>query len=392
MQANASSTIILCAAATLASDDVRHTLEKAKFNVQLHGRGEPDPGVRASTLILIDGSTDTAEALKLCQRLHGAVGDNVVPILFITADAAPGARLACLECGADAYLLRPFDPNELLAQIQALRRIKERHDSLSAKTAEVHRVNKRLQSANQQIEMELELAGRIQESFLPQTLPDLPRVRFAVKYQPCGRVGGDFYDVFRLDENHLGFYVADAMGHGVPASLLTIFVKTGVKAKEITGKEYRLIPPHEVLQRLNRDLIDQKLSENPFITIAYVLFSMREGVLQFSRAGHPYPLYLPHDGPPQLWQVEGGLLGVFDIQYRLQTHTLRAGDKVILYTDGMDGAAFGTLPMGVSSLLAAAAGHRDFGIQEFVDRLALDLFGQGRQTDDLTILGMEVLG
>src|SRR6202030_3840730 len=132
---------------------------------------------------------------------------------------------------------------------------------------EVNRINKRLQAAYQQIDMELELARRIQESFLPQTLPDLPEVRFAVHYEPCGRVGGDFYDVFRLDEKHLGFYIADAMGHGVPASLLTIFVKKGVRAKEISGQQYRLVPPGEVLQRLNRDLIQQELSDNPFITM-----------------------------------------------------------------------------------------------------------------------------
>ena len=212
-----------------------------------------------------------------------------------------------------------------------------------------------------------------------------------MKYKPCGRVGGDFYDVFRLDENHLGFYVADAMGHGVPASLLTIFVKTTVKSKEINGKEYRLVPPNEVLQRLNRDLIDQKLSENPFITMAYALFNMRDGTLQFARAGHPYPLYLPRLGSPQLWQIEGSLLGVFDIQYRLQTHQLQAGDKVLLYTDGMDGATQEGKAAGLTSLLTVAERHRDLPVDELVDRLAADLFGDGRQTDDLTLLGMEVM-
>src|SRR5438445_131724 len=131
--------------------------------------------------------------------------------------------------------------------------------------SEVNRINKRLQQAYQQIDQELELAQRIQASFLPQTLPQVPHVRFAVHYLLCGRVGGDFYDVFRLDERHVGFYVADAMGHGVPASLLTIFVKKGVKTKEVFGRQYRLVPPGEVLQRLNKDMIDQQLSESPFI-------------------------------------------------------------------------------------------------------------------------------
>src|SRR5207237_6088392 len=142
---------------------------------------------------------------------------------------------------------------------QAFLRIKDVHDRLADKSAEVHRVNKRLQQAYQQIDQELELAQRIQLSFLPQTLPDVPQVRFAVRYLLCGRVGGDFYDVFRLDERHVGLYVADAMGHGVPASLLTIFVKKGVKTKEVSGQQYRLVPPDEVLFRLNRALIDKQL-------------------------------------------------------------------------------------------------------------------------------------
>ena len=393
MSLQGSSSIILCADAQPTVDDVRLVLQNAGFAVGVHLLDENAAlQNNAATLILVDGSRRTEDALKLCQRLHRGQSENFIPILYVTNDASPGARLASLESGADTYLLRPFDPAELLAQVQALLRIKERHDTLTAKTAEVHRINKRLQAAYQQIDMELDLARRIQESFLPQSLPELPQVRFAVKYKPCGRVGGDFYDVFRLDEHHLGFYVADAMGHGVPASLLTIFVKKGVKAKEISGKDYRLVPPDEVLGRLNRDLIDQALSENPFITIAYVLFNMKERSLQFARAGHPYPLYLPREGPPRLWQVEGSLLGVFDTKYRLQAHALQPGDKVLLYTDGMDAAAFDNQPLGLPSLLAAVGSYRDLTIAELVDRLALELFGQNPQTDDLTIFGMEITG
>src|SRR5262249_7645165 len=255
-------------------------------------------------------------------------------------DPSPAARLASLENGADTYLLWPFAPGELLAQVQVFLRIKEGHDRLAETSAEVNRINKRLQQAYQQIDQELDLARRIQQSLLPQTLPQVPSLRFAVRYQPCGQVGGDFYDIFRLDEKHLGFYVADAMGHGVPASLLTIFVKKGVKAKEIFGQQYRLVPPGEVLQKLNRDLIDQSLSETPFITMVSVLFTFQTGPLQFARWGPPSPVSLPHDGPPQQWQVEGSLLGVFETKYPARAQQLRPGDKLLLYTDGMDAASF----------------------------------------------------
>src|SRR5262249_21677321 len=250
---------------------------------------------------------------------------------------------------------------------------------------------KRLQQAYAQIDHELELARRLQESFLPQKLPEVPLARFAVHYLLCGQVGGDFYDVFRLDENHVGLYVADAMGHGVPASLLTIFIKKGVRAKEVFGHQYRLVPPGEVLQRLNKDLITQPLPDTPFITMVYVLFNHQDGTLHFSRAGHPYPLHVPRAGALQLWQGEGLLLGVFEAQFSDRTHRLVPGDKVLLYSDGGDGACFEDRPPGTESLLACAERHRALPIQPFVEHLARDLFGAGTPPDDLTLLGVEML-
>src|SRR5207245_860655 len=84
----------------------------------------------------------------------------------------------------------------------------------------------------------------------------------------------------------------------------------------------------------------------------------QDGTFCFARSGHPYPLYLPHDGEPTLWQIEGSLLGVFDTQFREMTQQLRPGDKVLLYTDAMDAASFEKQPVGVTSLLAWARPHR----------------------------------
>lgn len=383
--------ILLCSEEQ-PENGVRGALKQAGFAVAGNStENHPGDPLSEFNLIVVDGSERADVALQKCQAYRLGLGESFVPILFISDDHSPGTRLASLQRGADAYLLRPFELPELLAQVHALVRIKDRHDRLTEKTDEVHRINKRLQQAYYQIDQELELASRIQASFLPQRLPELPQVRFAVHYQPNGRVGGDFYDVFRLDERHFGFYVADAMGHGVPASLLTIFVKKGIRAKEIFGNDYRLVPPGEVLQRLNHDLIEQSLSDNPFITMAYVLFNYSDGTLQFSRAGHPFPLYLPHDGPPRLWQCEGTLLGVFDTTYTLQTHQLRPRDKVLLYTDGMDSATLDGQPRGVPSLLACVERHRDLPVGELVPAVAGELFCDSKQKDDLTLLGMEMI-
>jgi sigma-B regulation protein RsbU (phosphoserine phosphatase) len=396
MTAGRPSRILLSGQDQAAVADVHRLLEAGGYEVRCHLLGSTDPeDLAAHHLAVLESTGCHSESLQWCRRLRSrpgpGPGDSFLPVLFITSDHSPAARLASFEAGADTNLLRPFAAEELLAQVRAFLRIRDVHDRLADKTAEVHRINKRLQQAYQQIDAELELARRLQVSFLPQRLPEVPPARFAVHYLLCGQVGGDFYDVFRLDENHIGFYVADAMGHGVPASLLTIFVKKGVRAKEVFGQQYRLVPPGEVLQRLNKDLIDQALSETPFITMVYVLFNHHDGTLHFSRAGHPYPLHIPRAGPLQLWQGEGLLLGVFDAQFDDRTHRLQPGDKVLLYSDGVDNAAFEGLPSGVDSLLACAERHRALPIQEFVQSLARELFSGGSPPDDLTLLGLEML-
>jgi sigma-B regulation protein RsbU (phosphoserine phosphatase) len=384
--------ILLCTDRAGAGDDVRRLLEQAGHQVVPHLVGAEPDNLGGYHLAVLEGSGANGPALHFCQRLRRQLGDNLLPILFITDDQTPGTRLASLEGGADTYLLRPFSPGELLGQVRAFLRLKELHDRLADKTAEVHRINKRLRQAYQQIDQELELARRVQLSFLPQAFPELPECRFAVHYCLRGRVGGDFYDVFRLDESHLGFYVADAVGHGVAASLLTIFVKKGVRAKDVIGRQYRLVPPDEVLQRLNRDLIAQALAEAPFITMVYALLNHRTGELRFARAGHPHPLYLPHDGEPRLLQIEGSLMGVFDTTFRVQAQQLRPGDRLLLYSDGIDAAKYADCPPGADSLLAAAGRLRDLPIAETVERLAAELFPPGGQPDDLTLLGVEMCG
>jgi phosphoserine phosphatase RsbU/P len=385
------SRILLVAGAPATVEEVRRLLERSGHQVSTEALevAATESAVNPS-LVVLDGSPHDANALQLCRRLRSRYADAFVPIIFITSDLRAEARLHSLDSGADACLIRPFAADELLAQVQAFLRLKNLHDRLAEKSAEVHNVNQRLQHTYEQIDQELELARRIQHSMLPQSLPDIPPARFAVHYRPSGHVGGDFYDVFRLDEHHVGLYVADVMGHGIPACLLTIFLKKAVKAKEITGKEYRLLAPDEVLQHLNREMIAQALAESPFITMVYVLFNRSDVTLSFARAGHPYPLYVPRSGEPELWKVHGTLLGVFETRYSVQTQHLNPGDKLLLYTDGLDVLGDEGTPSGTDLLLENAKQHRALPIGEFVERLAHDLFAHASQPDDFTLLGLEV--
>jgi sigma-B regulation protein RsbU (phosphoserine phosphatase) len=382
--------ILVCAGQAATAEEVRRALLPVGCTTEVHLPGTPEPAkVGSYRLVVLDGSGGAAHTLDLCRRLRVGSEDGFVPLLFITDDCDPLTRQKALEAGADACLQRPLAPGELAAQVQVLLRIRDAHDALAGRAAEVHRVNTQLRQLHQQLEHELKLAQRIQESLLPQVLPQVPNMRFSVHYVLRDRVGGDFYDAFRLDEQHVGLYVADAMGHGVPASLLTIFVKKGVRSKEVFGKQYRLVPPDEVLRRLNRDLIDLDLPENPFITMVYMLLNHRTGLLSFARAGHPYPLFVPAEGPLELWNQQGLLLGVVDAFFPARTCRLRSGDKLLLYSDGIDSARFEDLAEGTASLLGCAERHRSLPAEEFIAHLASDLFGGNTPPDDLTLFCLE---
>lgn len=376
--------LLLCSGSA-RGDDTRAVLEQAGWQVEIRTAYQLEPEqARSFDLLVLDGGVADRDIWRACRSCRASLNDCFVPILATTSE--PTIRMISLEAGADACFVRPFDPGELQAQVLAFLRLKKLHDRVRERTSEFHRANRRLRQAYQQVDQELELARRIQQSLLPRTLPELPGARFAVHYRPCGRVGGDFYDAFRLDETHAGFYVADVVGHGVPASLLTMFLKKAVRAKEINGSEYRLTSPDQVLHHLNREMLEQALAENPFITMVYGLYSSAERSLAFARAGHPYPLLVPATGQPRFLEVHGTLLGVFETEFVKRTESLQPGDKVLFYTDGLE-----TAEVTAQSLLTRIPKYRDQPIEEMVALLADDLIGEEGLADDLTLLGLEVL-
>ncbi len=194
----------------------------------------------------------------------------------------------------------------------------------------------------EQIDEEMRMAARLQRDFLPHKLPEVDPARFAVLYRPANWVSGDIYDVARLDETHLGFYVADAVGHGMPAALLTMFIKHALKTKRILGHSYRLVAPHEALGELNRDICDQNLTSCQFCTGIYCLLDVETLTLSYSRAGHPEPLLLRPGQAPKRLDGSGSLLGVFPEEtFTSQDVQLAPGDRLILYSDGVEDALLG---------------------------------------------------
>lgn len=246
----------------------------------------------------------------------------------------------------------------------------------------------------QRIDEELRLAARLQQDFLPRSLPQVGRVHFHTLYRPAGYVSGDLYDICRLDEDHIGFWMTDAVGHGMPAALLTMFIKNAFVTKEIQSPGYRLLLPGETLSRLNDAIVEQNLSQATFATAAYGVINTKTLNVQFARAGHPIPLILRADGRIEAPDAEGTLLGIFGNElFETKSFNLAAGDRLILYSDGVevafDGSGIHEPQRWRDELLNRRGLETEKMLSEFAGQIDAQV-GSIQPKDDLTIIAVEV--
>jgi sigma-B regulation protein RsbU (phosphoserine phosphatase) len=244
------------------------------------------------------------------------------------------------------------------------------------------------------VDEEMRLAARLQQDFLPKNVPQLGKVRFHSLYRPAGYVSGDLYDIMRLDESHVGFYMADAVGHGMPAALLTMFIKNALITKQITPEGYRLLTPGETMAGLNSSIISQNLSYATFATAIYGYINVETLEASFARGGHPNPVLIRSDGAVEDLIVDGSLLGIFpEEQFESRTLTLTPGDRVLLFTDGFEVAFMSDDKIDTSKWREELEKRSKLAseqlLHEFSDHMDRET-GSLTRKDDLTMVLMEV--
>jgi sigma-B regulation protein RsbU (phosphoserine phosphatase) len=388
----AAPTVLLSGPPQSAPDDLRRALAGSAFAVADHALGATAPvdfGPVVVAVIEVGDKPDVAAAQTRRWRIE--LGDEFIPVVWVLPAASPELAARGLDAGADACLARPLDLSEFVAQVKAAARGHATAARLAVKAAESLLLGDQLQKAYAQLDRELEMARRVHRAFLPRSFPEVGPARFAVCYRPRSRVGGDFYDVRRLDEDHVGFFVADVIGHAAAVgSLLSVFVRQSANWKSIVGTRYRLIPPDDVLAGVNRDLLGLGLEDPPLVAMLAGTLNVRAGTLTVARAGLPSPVFLPAAGEARAWAVPGPFLGTAETTYQLHSAVFAPGDKLIVGTDGTR-AGGEPSPQGPDELLAAATRHRGLGGQAFVDALARDLLPHVRHPDDFTLLAVEMV-
>ena len=246
----------------------------------------------------------------------------------------------------------------------------------------------------QALEEEMRLAAHLQRDFLPRPVPQVGPIRFATLFRPASWVSGDFYDIFRLDETHVGFYVADVAGHGLPAALLTMYIKKALQTKRITGNSYHIVGPEDVLAQLNADLCEQKLSACQFCTAVYAIVDVQTLQLRYARGGHPWPLRLAPGGQVQRLQGSGPLLGIFpNATFEPRELTLAPGDRLVMFSDGVEQALASPAHSGPQGLTIELQRLRQASPEEMVLQLTarIDEVRAPDEHDDVTVMVMDVL-
>ena len=275
---------------------------------------------------------DVYNALEIASVKHAPV--------MLTREVEPLSAGTMYQSGA--VVVPPgLDATGLRLIAQTLRSQNETIDFLKHELSITKRHHGGMRSQMTKLDEELRLAARVQQEFLPDSLPALGDVSLNVMFRPASYVSGDIYDAQRLDERTLGFWIADVVGHGVPAALLTMFVRRALPMKETGEFGYRLVPPNEALARLNREMVNRSTGQVRFATAVYMTLNVETLELQTALAGHPHPMILRASGKVEHISPEGPLLGVFDDEpFEMCSTQLEPGDRLLLFSDGFE-TAFG---------------------------------------------------
>lgn len=380
------------------NDDIRSLLKRilppSRFDIAEAANGE-EGLVKAAgfnpDLILLDIIMPGIDGFAMCRRLKEDHDD--MPVIFLSGKSETADKVRGLECGGNDYITKPFDKAEVLARIDNQLKIRRL-------TSELRRANEVLTEKQKLLDDDLKAAAGIQKSLLPRQMPDVENLMFGWRSMPSYLIGGDIFNIVRLDEHHIGVYMIDVSGHGAPAALITVSVSQVLKpdgnsvTKERTHEPpgYRIVSPRKVMQSLDREYPIERFDR--YFTIVYLIINTHTGELTYSNAAHPWPLLLRRKGEPEILDKGGTIIGLGGlVPFEEGGACLLKGDRIVLYTDGIlecqneDGEFYG-----LERFYAVLRSVRRKGINNSLDdvvRSITDFCGGRPFPDDISIVIIE---
>ncbi|PHS35085.1 MAG: histidine kinase [Alkaliphilus sp.] len=295
-------------------------------------------------LILLDifGGDDKALQMLAKIRSDQRINKSLVIACINKDDICSKEKFIAL--GVNDYVEVGFYDSELMLKIKNQLEIFNMRYNIDLSRKALEESLHTIKDQKKELENNLALAAKIQESLIPKTLGNIPNCSFSWYFQPSGRVGGDMFDVFMLNDDHMGLYMIDVMGHGVVSSMLAVALSeffildvdrdSPLKKKTNSEPYYKITSPVKVIEYLNRRFTFDKY--NLYFTIFYMVLNTNTGILRYVRAGHPPPILVKNDENIIELSGYGTPIGFeLNVEYEEIEVQLKPKETVIVYTDGL---------------------------------------------------------
>jgi sigma-B regulation protein RsbU (phosphoserine phosphatase) len=350
-------------------------------------------------LIISDWMMPELDGLELCRRVRAADWGHYIYFILLTARDDKEDLVVGMTAGADDFLTKSFNFEELRVRLRAAERILGLETELAERNRKLLETNEALQTALDRIQDDLRAAANLQASLLPKHADVSPALRIDWLFLPAAVIGGDIFDFFTLNADALGFYHLDVAGHGVPSAMMSVTLSRTLSAERTEGHltigsddEIRVRPPHAVVFDLNRRF--QSGDTAPYFTMVYGYLDASTGAGELCQAGHPHPLIARHDGRVDQIGHGGFAVGMLeDVPYDSVDFMLDPGDRLILYSDGItDCRNPGGESFELERLKALVGGCRDVplpAVKQRLDAALSDWRGGSEIEDDISLLVLE---
>jgi sigma-B regulation protein RsbU (phosphoserine phosphatase) len=333
-------------------------------------------------IILTDINMPKMDGLTLLTKLNESY--PLLKSVIVSAYGDMSNIRTALNRGAFDFVTKPIDFQDL--EITINKALKEANTLKQA-------VRDRDQLMT--IQKELDIARTIQETIVPRTFPPFPdRKDFEIlaKMITAKEVGGDLYDFFMIDDDHLGFVIGDVSGKGVPAALFMAVSRTLLKATALKG-----LPPNECFQQVNRLLYLESVP-SMFVTMFYGILNTKTGEIDYCNGGHNPPFLIRNNGKVEPLSLEGGLIlgAMEEFDFQSNQVKLDKNESLFLYTDGVTEAMNQeNEEFGEERLKAGLSKLNGKPIENLINSVIEDVnnFVEGApQADDITAMALRYLG
>ena len=334
-------------------------------------------------IILSDINMPEMDGLTLLTKIN-EMQNPALKCIMVSAYGDMGNIRQAMNNGAFDFATKPIDLDDLsltiekaIEHIAYIKTMQEEHTQLES------------------IKGDLAVAREIQQAILPRIFPPFPEeaanMDIAASMNAAKDVGGDFYDFFRIDADHIGFVIADVSGKGVPAAIFMAVCRTLIRATGIRG-----VSPSECITYSNSLLAKESVNAM-FVTAFYGIYDIRTGEVKYANAGHNPPYLMKADGSVKVLPLSHDFVAgvIDDFQYTEETTLLEKGDTLLLFTDGVTEATSPTYEeYGEQRLEQRLSQLTQVGCQQIIDAIKADVkafAGEAEQSDDITLLALKRL-